>query len=223
MKRYVCSICGFIYDETIGHEASGLAPGTLWDYIPSTWVCPLCKATKEMFRPQESTRAKFQRTTGSEPLETGPLSVGALSALFSNLAKGCEKQYRNEEATWFLELSDYYDSRVNLSFPDDLKADFTSLQKLVQNDIDLLLAGVADLASEAADRGSLRAYTWGDKVSRMISSLLSRYEQEGSALLNTTNLYVCEICGFLYLGDQAPEICPVCKVPSMKITAVERR
>ncbi|MBN2221503.1 MAG: rubredoxin [Vallitaleaceae bacterium] len=223
MKRYVCSICGFVYDEAVGHEASALAPGTLWDDIPNSWVCPLCKATKAMFNPQEETKKKVRRSNSTEAITTGPLSAGALSALFSNLAKGCEKQYRNEEATWFHELSEYYETKVTTILTEDLQADFSTLNKLVQNDLDILLASAADFATEASDRGSLRAYTWGDKVTRMISSLLSRYEQEKSALLLSTTMYVCEICGFIYIGDQAPEICPVCKVPSMKITAVERR
>ncbi len=32
----------------------------------------------------------------------------------------------------------------------------------------------------------------------------------------------CEICGFVYIGDIPPDICPVCKVPSFKITPVQK-
>ncbi|MEG1753613.1 MAG: rubredoxin, partial [Christensenella sp.] len=38
-----------------------------------------------------------------------------------------------------------------------------------------------------------------------------------------TSVYVCDICGFIYVGDALPQICPVCKVPNMKILKVERR
>ena len=52
MKKFVCGICGFIYDEAAGIPASGIAPGTRWEELPGGWVCPWCGAAKEMFREQ---------------------------------------------------------------------------------------------------------------------------------------------------------------------------
>lgn len=49
MKRYMCIICGFIYDEVEGWPDDGIAPGTRWDDIPETWICPDCSATKADF------------------------------------------------------------------------------------------------------------------------------------------------------------------------------
>lgn len=49
MKRYMCVICGFIYDEALGLPEHGIAPGTRWEEIPSTWRCPDCGASKEEF------------------------------------------------------------------------------------------------------------------------------------------------------------------------------
>ena len=54
-------------------------------------------------------------------------------------------------------------------------------------------------------------------------SLLERFAEEGEAMLANTRIWVCDICGFIYLGDALPEICPVCKVPNYKIIEVERR
>lgn len=48
-KQYMCVICGYIYNEETGDEEHGLAPGTKWDDIPLSWVCPDCDATKEDF------------------------------------------------------------------------------------------------------------------------------------------------------------------------------
>ena len=79
------------------------------------------------------------------------------------------------------------------------------------------------VAAAEVDRGAKRALVWGEKVTRILSSLLSRYEKQGDALLEGTRVYVCEICGFVYVGDNPPDICPVCKVPSMKIAEVGRR
>ena len=48
-KQYMCVLCGYIYDEAQGCPEEGLAPGTKWDDIPITWVCPECGATKDEF------------------------------------------------------------------------------------------------------------------------------------------------------------------------------
>jgi rubredoxin len=49
MKRYMCVICGFVYDEEKGLPEEGIAPGTRWEDIPLNWKCPECGAGKEDF------------------------------------------------------------------------------------------------------------------------------------------------------------------------------
>ena len=49
MKRYICVICGFIYDETQGWPEDGIEPGTKWEEVPENWFCPDCGAGKEDF------------------------------------------------------------------------------------------------------------------------------------------------------------------------------
>ena len=48
-KKYVCDLCGYIYDESEGDEDSGLAAGTRWEDVPEDWSCPLCGASKADF------------------------------------------------------------------------------------------------------------------------------------------------------------------------------
>jgi rubredoxin len=48
-KRYMCLLCGFIYDEEKGWPDDGIAAGTRWDDVPLTWQCPECGATKDDF------------------------------------------------------------------------------------------------------------------------------------------------------------------------------
>ena len=50
--KYVCTVCGFIYDETTGDPDNGLAPGTAWADVPEDFVCPLCGVGKDMFEQQ---------------------------------------------------------------------------------------------------------------------------------------------------------------------------
>ena len=52
-KKYMCIICGWIYDEAQGDPESGLSVGTRWEDIPDDWVCPDCGATKEDFEMME--------------------------------------------------------------------------------------------------------------------------------------------------------------------------
>ncbi|MEN8260442.1 MAG: rubredoxin [Pseudomonadota bacterium] len=51
-NRYVCSVCGHIYDEAEGDPDTGVAPGTRWEDIPEDWVCPDCGASKDEFKLQ---------------------------------------------------------------------------------------------------------------------------------------------------------------------------
>ncbi len=49
MKKYVCDICGYIYDPEKGDPDSGIAPGTVFEDIPEDWVCHLCGVGKDDF------------------------------------------------------------------------------------------------------------------------------------------------------------------------------
>ena len=49
MKRYLCLICGLIYDESAGWPDDGIEPGTKWENVPENWACPDCGAGKEDF------------------------------------------------------------------------------------------------------------------------------------------------------------------------------
>ncbi len=49
MKRYLCLICGLIYDESAGWPDDGIEPGTKWEDVPENWACPDCGAGKEDF------------------------------------------------------------------------------------------------------------------------------------------------------------------------------
>ena len=49
MKTYVCTVCGFVYDEEQGLPDHGISPGTKWEDIPDDWKCPECGASKAEF------------------------------------------------------------------------------------------------------------------------------------------------------------------------------
>jgi rubredoxin len=49
MKKYMCLLCGYIYDEALGWPEDDIAPGTRWEDVPLNWRCPECGATKADF------------------------------------------------------------------------------------------------------------------------------------------------------------------------------
>ncbi|MGI6777388.1 MAG: rubredoxin [Acetivibrionales bacterium] len=53
MKKYECTVCGYVYDPTVGDPDSGIAPGTAFEDIPSDWVCPVCGVSKDQFEAVE--------------------------------------------------------------------------------------------------------------------------------------------------------------------------
>ncbi len=52
MTKYVCKVCGYVYDPAAGDPDSGVAPGTEWADVPADWVCPVCGVGKGEFEPE---------------------------------------------------------------------------------------------------------------------------------------------------------------------------
>ena len=53
MDKYVCNVCGYVYDPEKGDPDNGIEPGTSYGDLPEDWVCPLCGASKDNFSKQE--------------------------------------------------------------------------------------------------------------------------------------------------------------------------
>ena len=210
--KYVCPVCGYVYDED--------KEGKPFDELPETWVCPLCGAVKSVFRAEEAAKEKGVPDTPPHfDKDIRKLSAGELSAVFSNLARGCEKQYKEEEAALFRKLADYFAAVI----PDLPDADTAELSRLIRNDLEKRYPAFRAAWTAENDRGSGRACVWGEKVTGMLDSLMRRLETEGDAFLRGTEVWVCTVCGFIYIGDKAPELCPVCKVPSWKFEKIKGR
>ena len=222
MSKYVCTVCGYVYDESVGIPDAGIAPGTIWSDLPEDWVCPLCGAAKSDFEKQGEPSAPVVKKTrsvvdsSSDMKEMSPLEI---SALCTNLARGCEKQYKAEEAALFNELASFFKT---VTAPAK-EPSVDKLVELIEKDLAEGFPIANAVASDAIDRGALRALVWSEKVTRILKSLLIRYQKEGDTMLQNTGVFVCTICGFVYIGDTPPDICPVCKVPNWKFEKVEGR
>lgn len=210
MGKWICGICGYVYDE----EKEGKA----FAGLPDGWVCPLCGADKSQFAPEK----KEEKTAAAPAQEHRDVRIESaiqLSAVCSNLARGCEKQYQEREAALYRELADYFAAAA----PEAPDEGLGGLIARLRRDLDAGYPALRESAQAVSDRGTQRICVWGEKVTRMLLSLLERYEREGEDFLKNTQVWICTVCGFLTVGDRPPELCPVCKVPSWKFEAVEGR
>ena len=140
-----------------------------------------------------------------------------MSIICSNLPRGCEKQYMPKESENFKKLADFFRSKA---MPVN-EANTEKLLELIEKDLSVGFPYGNAVANEQHDRGALRCQVWAEKVTRMLQSLLARYQTEGDKMLENTGVYVCTVCGFVFVGDAPPEQCPVCKVPSWKFEKIE--
>lgn len=229
--RYVCSICGYVYDEEV--------EGTPFSELPDTWTCPLCGAAKSAFEPERPREAAPAAAPAPAPVaaraaaqpadaagadrDLVELPAGVLAAICSNLARGCEKQYHDEESALFTELAAYFTARAAAE-PVETDGDaLDAIATLLQNDLDEGYPALTYAAVAAGDRGTQRICVWGEKVTRALASLAERYRREGPAMLEGTRIWVCSVCGFTFMGERPPALCPVCKVPDWKFDEIRGR
>ncbi len=160
-------------------------------------------------------------------MPTEKLSLGAahtaedlnalkMCALFSNLARGCEKQYLFEEAALYQQLEAYYAAQAQLVPEADLEA----LAQAIDSDLEQRIPAANQAAGAIRDRGALRALVWNEKVTRIQKSQVRKALKRGPETGETMDYHVCTACGFIFQGDAAPGLCPVCKVPDWKFVKV---
>lgn len=211
MAKWICKICGYIYDEA--------KEGVPFQDLPESWVCPLCGAAKASFAPEEAPKAAAPAPAPILPEgDLEALSPMALSALCSNLARGCEKQYKDREAALFRQMADFYAAAAPAA-----QGGAEELTALLGRDLEEGYPALRAAAQAEGDRGTQRICVWGEKVTNILYALLQRYQREGEAFLAGTQIWVCTVCGFAYVGDRPPELCPVCKVPAWKFEKIEGR
>ena len=207
MKEYICTVCGYV------HKGE----------LPDGFRCPVCGAGKEAFRevtPQaQPEAAKPTPVPAPSVHEERELSAMEMSVICSNLARGCEKQFMPQQAEQFLALARFFRAAAGKADKKSAKA----VAKLVEKDLSEGYPYANAVAQGAGDRGAMRSLVWSEKVTRMLQSLLARYAKVGNKMTENTGVYVCTICGFVYVGDAPPELCPVCKVPSWKFEKQQRR
>ena len=210
MKKYRCIICGYIYDEA--------KEKIKFEDLPDDWTCPLCGSPKSAFEEViEEPQKEEENIEEKQEIEEDLLSLTneEITYICSNLAKACEKEYKEEEQNLFAELAAYFEEKTK-EVPGTTE-DIKETNKQEQKDIEQAMK----IAGENSDRGAKRVLTWATKTSNMMKIILENYEKKGIDYIKNTKIWVCDICGFIYIGEEPPKVCPVCKVPSFKILEVK--
>ena len=234
--KYRCGVCGYIYDEE--------KEGVRFADLPDDWQCPVCGEGKDGFEPMEEDEptaapapapspAPAPEISAWEQEELRELTAGQLSALCSNLKRGCGVQQLPREAELFGQIADYFESVTVQEDHEGVRTLLYFESVTVQEDhegvrtlLDMINSDLMEYGDAKAtcalmsDRGALRVLTWSEKATLIMRTVLERYLKDPS-FLEHTGVYVCDICGFIYIGDDPPEVCPVCKVPGHMILRIQ--
>ena len=206
MKKYQCTICGYIYDDA--------QESVKFEELPDDWTCPICGAPKSVFKEiKEEKPSEIKEIDEEEDLKE--MSNSEIAYICSNLAKACEKQYLEEEQKLFTELYKHY-----LNKEKDLEGSLENVKEKVNKDLEEFDKAF-QIADKYQDRGAKRVLTWASKATNMMNVIINNYKEKGIDYIKNTKIWVCDICGFIYVGDVPPTVCPICKVPSFKILEVK--
>ena len=211
MKKYRCTICGYIYDDA--------KEKVKFEDLPDDWKGPMCGAPKSLFEEVKEEKEKIKEDSKVEIIEDvddelRELSNYEISLICSNLARGCEKQYLEEEKDLFRELSKYYEG-----LEEDKTGSLDDIINMVNGDINNFSKSM-DVFTKYEDRGAKRVVNWASKSTNIMKVVIDTYKEKGIDYIKNTKIWVCDICGFVYIGDNPPKVCPVCRVPSLKILEV---
>jgi rubredoxin/sulfur carrier protein ThiS len=108
MDRYQCR-CQYVYDPAVGDPTQGIPPGTPFEELPDTWVCPQCGLPKSY----------FVREVGKPTSEQGHPTIKVMVKCFSTLIKADECDYKGSTEHELFEGSTIHDLIEKLSIPLD--------------------------------------------------------------------------------------------------------
>jgi hypothetical protein len=148
------------------------------------------------------------------------VSLDALALWFSNYSSLASKALRPRLAESLgsvahsLELKAHGQAGAGAKAVDQAGL-LATIDSLVKDSIATAYPKVKETAG--TNRGALRAFTWGSKVATILKSVVGRVVSKGDSVLGEgQSFFVCDGCGFIYIGSEPPAICPVCKAPASR-------
>ena len=170
--------------------------------LPEGFVCPVCGAGADAFKEVVKERA---------PKANAPKK--------KLKAPETEKQYMFEEQKRFETLAGFFleEAAGQTNVADK------NIGEMLDKDLSELYPAANESAAEASDRGAKRSLVWSEKVTTALKSVIARYGADGAKIPDGQSVFVCSVCGFVFVGNEPPALCPVCKVPAWKFEKSERR
>ncbi len=102
MKKWLCVICGLIYDEAKGWPSDGINPGTRWEDVPEDWICPDCGVGKADFEMIEVTNtAVADAVADAQPAKEAPIVIIGSGYAGYNLAESLRQRNSDKEIVLF--------------------------------------------------------------------------------------------------------------------------
>ncbi|MCI5123392.1 MAG: hypothetical protein D3925_02670 [Candidatus Electrothrix sp. AR5] len=154
------------------------------------------------------------------------LSSGQLAALFANLCKGSETQFRSDDKGHFIKLLAYYKEKYQKEIQSqtenqytDADSFFADMDSLLDKELENDFSAAIKEAKTFTDRGAQRALTWAYLASRHMQQLLKEKDQALTKIREGENVrvYACTMCGFLAVNDKDVALkCLVCNAPHHK-------
>lgn len=214
MKKWVCGVCGYVYEGEQPPEQ-----------------CPVCKAPASEFSLQEDdsdsadsdeSKSKYAGTKTEKNLEDAFAGESQARNKYTFYASAAKKAGYEQMAAIFLETANQEKEHAKMWFKE--------------------FHGIGDVDENLKDAAAGENYEWTDMYVQMAkdareegfddlaekfegvakvekghenryNKLLKSYQEDKSFKGDAPKGWKCRNCGYIYEGDEAPEICPVCAHP----------
>lgn len=213
--KYVCKICGFIYDEATQEKK--------WNELDENWVCPICKAPKSKFEAvNENSGNKYAGTKTEKNLMEAFAGESMARNKYTYFAKAAREEGYEQIAAIFEETANQEKQHAKMWFNEfhGIGSTDENLKTAAQGENDEWTDMYVRMAKEAREEGFEELAVKFEYVAKVEKSHERRYLKLLEAFKNGTTFkgdapkgWKCRQCGFIYEGQEAPENCPVCGYP----------
>lgn len=213
--KYVCKICGFIYDEA--------TQDAKWNDLDTDWVCPVCKAPKEKFEAvAETSTSKYAGTKTEKNLMEAFAGESQARNKYTYFAEMARKEGLEQIAAIFEETANQEKQHAKMWFSEfhGIGATDENLEAAAAGENEEWTDMYARMAKEAREEGFEDLAIKFENVGKVERShearylrLLKNYKEDKTFKGDAPKGWKCRQCGFIYEGEEAPERCPTCGYP----------
>ncbi|MBP3763548.1 MAG: rubredoxin [Bacteroidales bacterium] len=223
MKKYKCTVCGYVYDPAQGDPTQNIAPGTAFEALPADWKCPKCKQGKDKFAPVEEPKTNpYAGTQTEKNLQAAFAGESQARNKYTYFASKAKKEGFEQIAALFLQTADNEKEHAKLWFKE-----LNGIGSTAEN----LLAAAegenyewTDMYEDFARTAEAEGFPELAKKFRGVGEIEKHHEERYRALLHNVEaqevfaksevkVWECRNCGHIVVGTKAPDVCPVCNHP----------